>query len=457
MKSFFEKAILLISELIDIRTNQISIYTSLDKTKESTTLLCKNKCYKKWIEILKEHIKNNTSINNESDIKDLNFTTNLEQRLIELFNTNNIKDIDNAKIELKVLDESLMESNKSSMELNKSSMELNKSSMESKTNNNVDTSKIEAQPKQLADKKRPSDKRGGDIYDLLFVHEIGLVSATKLVDEGVTLNGLLEEWSSWISKNPNNEILLSFKLPRPYDYTEKQWKLLDDIQKDTVQKGILVKKINNETKLLKHIHMASIVGIKHFHNMSHKIPRSEIDRANTFLQKLSNHMNKDMKVVLCGSYRRGRDKSGDIDCLILHPLIKTQEDLDNNNSNLLANFVKLLIDTNFIVDQLSMGIKKFMGFCVVPKSSNNSSEPTISRRIDIRFVPYNSFGSALLYFTGSKNFNTTIRTHALSKGYSLSEFGFKNKIDNKLITFASEEEIFKFLDYPYKTPQERDI
>jgi len=449
MTLFFEKAILLINELIDIKNKQTTIYTSNNNTKESTALLFKIKNYKKWIEILKEHIKNNISINNEVDIKNLKCTLKLEQRLIELLNTNNIKDIDNAKLELKDL--SIKNNTQKHMPNNIPNNNI--------PNNNVDTSKIESQPKQLADKKRPLDKRGGDIYDLLFVHEIGEVIATKLVDDGVTLNGLLEEWETWVSKNPNNGILLPLKLPKPNDYTDKQWSLLDYIQKDTIQKGILVKKINNETKLLKKIHMASLVGIKHFHNMSHKIPREEIDRANVFLQKLAKHMNQDMKVVLCGSYRRGRDKSGDIDCLILHPLIKTQVDLDNNNPNLLINFVKLLIDTNFIVDQLSMGNKKFMGFCVVPKSSssNRSSESSISRRIDIRFVPYESYGSALLYFTGSKTFNTTIRTHALSKGYSLSEFGFKNKIDNKLITFATEEEIFKFLNYPYKTPKERDI
>jgi DNA polymerase (family 10) len=93
--------------------------------------------------------------------------------------------------------------------------------------------------------------------------------------------------------------------------------------------------------------------------------------------------------------------------------------------------------------------------CVVP--GGHSDSPIISRRIDIRFVPYNSYGAALLYFTGSKTFNTTIRQHALGKGYSLSEFGLKNKKDDSLITFATEEELFKFLNYPYKTPQERNI
>ena len=58
--------------------------------------------------------------------------------------------------------------------------------------------------------------------------------------------------------------------------------------------------------------------------MSEKIPRDEIKTAESILKKIASHMNKDLLVMICGSYRRGRDKSGDVDCLIAHPLIKTK-------------------------------------------------------------------------------------------------------------------------------------
>jgi DNA polymerase/3'-5' exonuclease PolX len=167
-------------------------------------------------------------------------------------------------------------------------------------------------------------------------------------------------------------------------------------------------------------------------------------------------MNKDLKVMLCGSYRRGRDKSGDIDCFISHPDIKTKDDLRNSPVNVLASYVELLTNVDFIIDHLDMGPQKFMGFCIV-KQTGNKKQNNIARRLDIRFVPYESYGSAILYFTGSKNFNTTMRTHALGKGYSLSEFGLTHVSDGILIPCATEEEVFKILNYPYKTPQERDI
>jgi DNA polymerase/3'-5' exonuclease PolX len=109
-----------------------------------------------------------------------------------------------------------------------------------------------------------------------------------------------------------------------------------------------------------------------------------------------------------------------------------------------------------------------MGFCNIMqfiKNKNKSKEETqethqkhnTARRLDIRIVPFESYGSAILYFTGSKTFNTNMRSHALKKGYSLSEFGLTKISNGELIPCSTEEEIFKIINYPYKTPVERDI
>ena len=251
-------------------------------------------------------------------------------------------------------------------------------------------------------------------------------------------------------------------------YTKTHWDSLNKDKQYSILEINLKKKLDTETKQLCKLHKSSLIGIKHFHDMSLKIQRTEIQKAESILKKLALHMNKDLVVTICGSYRRGRDKSGDVDCLIAHPLIKTKLDLDNNPINLLHNFVKLLIDSNFIVDQLDMGTKKFMGFCNIMQfiktdelqnTLQNTLQPIkhIARRIDIRFVPFESYGSAILYFTGSKTFNTDMRKHALRKGYSLNEFGLTKISDGSIIPCYTEEEIFKILNYPYKTPQERDI
>ena len=82
---------------------------------------------------------------------------------------------------------------------------------------------------------------------------------------------------------------------------------------------------------------------------------------------------------------------------------------------------------------------KYMGFSKLPRSI---------RRIDIRFVPYNYYHAALLYFTGSYELNTQMRQVAKTMGYKLNEYGlFKERKDGKYpkepLKASSEKDIFK--------------
>jgi DNA polymerase beta len=500
MKQFFERANKLIQELIDLRYKQSNLFVKLEKNKDSTATQFKIKNYTKWKSILSTHITQNTQIKNINDIKNLKLTEKLELKLCELFDTGDIKDIDDAKFELFELekqynikypsnsnynslsnsivsidssiddeDEGLKNSKPDStietLLVNVSSAsipiaKLKKIKIEHKYPNTepketkINTTMLESIPKIMESITRPTDKKGGSIYDLQLLHGIGEKSASILYEKGVTLEGLLSEWTQWISKDITNSILLPQKMDRPREYTQSKWNSLETWNKYSILETNLKKKIDSETIQLSKIHKATLVGLKYFHDIRQKIPREEIQKADTILKHVAAHMNKDIQVILCGSYRRERDKSGDIDCCIVHPSIKTQEDIKNSSTNILANFVEMLINVGFIIDQLDMGLQKFMGLCMVKQ---NNKKTNVARRLDIRFMPYESYGSALLYFTGSANFNTNIRKIALSKGYSLSEFGFKKKSDGILIPCATEEEVFKFLDYPYKTPKERDI
>ena len=124
-----------------------------------------------------------------------------------------------------------------------------------------------------------------------------------------------------------------------------------------------------------------------------------------------------MKAVICGSYRRGLESSGDIDLLISGLTEEDDKKFD------LIDFVKYLTEEGLIIDHLTeKGTTKFMGVC------------DKGYRIDIRFIPHESFGAALMYFTGSKTFNTLVRTEALKQGYTLEEYGLY-----PLITSADKE------------------
>ena len=90
---------------------------------------------------------------------------------------------------------------------------------------------------------------------------------------------------------------------------------------------------------------------------------------------------------------------------------------------------------------------KYMGFAKYKK------KPV--RRIDIRFVTYESFHSALLYFTGSADLNKKMRQLAKTKGYKLSEYGLFKLTTGERIKTKSEEDIFKKLGMSYIDPKLR--
>ena len=56
------------------------------------------------------------------------------------------------------------------------------------------------------------------------------------------------------------------------------------------------------------------------------------------------------------------------------------------------------------------------------KGMPEQAETSLPRHIDIKLVPYESMPCALLYFTGSGEFNREMRTKALAMGYSLNEY-----------------------------------
>lgn len=191
-----------------------------------------------------------------------------------------------------------------------------------------------------------------------------------------------------------------------------------------------------------------LLGIKYYGIFQGNIPRNEITKIKTLIDKVIKQINKELKLnnennyifEICGSYRREKETSGDIDVLITK---KTDDKLINH----LEMIVNRLKEKDLLVDDITDKNfeTKYMGFA---KYKNNPV-----RRIDIRFVNYNSFHSALLYFTGSAELNKKMRQIAKDLGYKLSEYGlFKNE---KKIEINSEEDIFKILKLEYLPPNLR--
>ena len=121
--------------------------------------------------------------------------------------------------------------------------------------------------------------------------------------------------------------------------------------------------------------------------------------------------------------------------------------LFTGESNTLKDIVKTLRDTGVLLDHFSFGSSKWMGMGVVA---------TVARRIDLMWVPRAEYPFALMYFTGSKEFNESFRGHAKRLGFTLNEHGI-TRVDGKNVTqrFLTEQDIFTFLKTEYIPPNKR--
>jgi DNA ligase (NAD+) len=192
------------------------------------------------------------------------------------------------------------------------------------------------------------------------------------------------------------------------------------------------------------------VGLRYHEQIEQRIPRSEIEEfeqvfKSVFTKVASN--SPDAKFEIVGSYRRGAQTSGDIDVIIT-----------GNTGAIYKAFVDDLLKTGIILEVLSRGQSKTLVIAKLPGLIEGKER--VSRRVDFLYAPPDEFAFAILYFTGSKIFNTVMRQYGLNKGYTFNEHGIY-KLENKKKgakvdkIFRTENDIFDFLGLQFKTPIER--
>jgi NAD-dependent DNA ligase/predicted GIY-YIG superfamily endonuclease len=197
------------------------------------------------------------------------------------------------------------------------------------------------------------------------------------------------------------------------------------------------------------------IGLKYYNDLLKRIPRTEINEFKSLFKSKfretiieNGELEENHKFEIAGSYRRKAENSGDID------LICTSY---NNNKTVFVKFIEKLFSKNILIEALSSGETKSLTIGKLLK------EGSIPRRLDFLYAPQEDYAFTLLYFTGSKDFNTATRQHALNLDLTLSEHGFykvihttkakQEKILNLL--FKTEKDIFDFLCMEYKEPQDR--
>ncbi|MBI2049911.1 MAG: DNA polymerase/3'-5' exonuclease PolX [Candidatus Staskawiczbacteria bacterium] len=162
-----------------------------------------------------------------------------------------------------------------------------------------------------------------------------------------------------------------------------------------------------------------------------------IPTAREVLEKLKN-LKEVKEVSLAGSLRRKKETIGDCDILV---------SVDNSKG---PAFAKASADAvaDFFVS-LS-GVKKVWG----KGGTKASVHMADGFDMDLRVVPEKSFGSALQYFTGSKEHNIATRKIAIDKGLKLSEYGLFR--GSKMIAGRTEQEVYKALGLAFIEPELRE-
>jgi DNA polymerase (family 10) len=134
------------------------------------------------------------------------------------------------------------------------------------------------------------------------------------------------------------------------------------------------------------------------------------------------------ELSMAGSVRRMKDTIGDLDFLAI----------SENPEKVMDLFVSL------------PGVVRVWG----KGATKTSVRMSQGFDMDIRVISRKSYGSALQYFTGSKDHNIHLRKIAIEKGLKLNEYGvFKGQ---KMVAGEDEEEVYKVLGLSWMAPELRE-
>jgi DNA polymerase (family 10) len=142
------------------------------------------------------------------------------------------------------------------------------------------------------------------------------------------------------------------------------------------------------------------------------------------------------KATPAGSLRRGRETVGDLDILVTGKACINAEPRQE--------LIQHLLRFPGLMDIMAQGENKV------------SFRHRNGMQVDVRFLPPESFGAAMQYFTGSKAHNVALRQRALKMGFTLNEYSLANLEDNQPVARKTEEEIYANLGLDFIVPELRE-
>jgi DNA polymerase (family 10) len=150
-----------------------------------------------------------------------------------------------------------------------------------------------------------------------------------------------------------------------------------------------------------------------------------LPEANAIMEELKPYVEK---ISLAGSIRRRKETIGDVDILAV--------------SSQPEKVMDIFTSMKRVEKVLAKGITK------------SSVRLHGGIQVDLRIVGKESFGSALQYFTGSKEHNIEVRKIAIKLGYKLNEYGLFKGFER--IAGRDEKEVYKALGMQWIPPELRE-
>ena len=188
-----------------------------------------------------------------------------------------------------------------------------------------------------------------------------------------------------------------------------------------------------------------LAGIEEYRQHRSRVPLVEADRHVGPLVEYLSECPQIERLEVAGSYRRRRETVGDIDLLAV------------------ATDAAPVMERFLAYPQVA-GVE-------MSGTTRSSIHLRSGLEVDLRVVPPESYGAALVYFTGSKEHNIKLRQRGLERSLRVSEYGVFREEDRKArpekaherdpyagerVAGAEEEDVYRALDLPWIPPELRE-
>ncbi|KAG2182883.1 hypothetical protein INT44_005864, partial [Umbelopsis vinacea] len=224
------------------------------------------------------------------------------------------------------------------------------------------------------------------------------------------------------------------------------------------------------------------LGIELLDQLEQRLTRKDCEEILGIIEKEAKDLLPGCEIYPVGGYRRGKESNGDVDLVLSHP-----DEL--NNQNFLKDLVDRLCSKGYIVHKLRYSEPSANRFEEKSLADANKDlidsvsyrsrftatvdamftttiqcysaflQPStgILRQVDILVAPPSQLYTTILGWTGSRQFERSLRSYAETKGLHVASFGiFTDRSHSHRIPVTDEKQAFEVIGIPWLEPELRN-